>query len=122
MKKQVRTGTRKCPHCDKVYQRGSGIQIREHITMEHGDGGQFICENCNRKFGSGARLRDHIKQVHTRVTCDLCQEVLYNTFYLRKHKAYVHGIVPANSFKCQFCPEFFKHEIMLQKHVGSNHI
>ena len=96
-------------------------RLREHIILQHSDSAQFKCDTCQRKFASGPRLRDHIKQTHTRERCEICGEELYNMHYLRKHKASVHGILPPKSHKCHFCPDFFMQEHMLQKHLEKKH-
>ena len=62
-----------------------------------------------------------MKEVHTKVTCDLCDEVQYNYFYLKRHKASIHGIIPQNSIKCQHCPAFFKSSANLNKHLDNKH-
>ena len=96
-------------------------RLREHIILQHSDSAQFKCDTCQRKFASGPRLRDHIKQTHTRERCEICGDELYNMHYLRKHKASVHGILPPKSHKCHFCPDFFMQEHMLQKHLEKKH-
>ena len=59
--------------------------------------------------------------VHTRERCELCGEEQYNRHYLRKHKAAVHGILPQNAFKCEYCPDFFIQESKFQKHLETKH-
>merc|ERR1711997_617059 len=47
----------------------------------------YECDVCHRKSPSISKLKDHKKQVHTKVTCEICEEVQYNWFYLKRHKA-----------------------------------
>ena len=61
------------------------------------------------------------KKVHTKAHCELCDEIVYNSFYLKRHKASVHGIIPVNSVKCQICPLFFKSVSSLEKHHQNKH-
>ena len=89
--------------------------------MEHEESAQYQCEVCHRKQPSAIKLRHHIIDVHTKVTCDLCNEVLYNIHYMKKHKAQVHGIIPHNSHKCQLCPMIYRSEGALKKHMVSKH-
>ena len=56
-----------------------------------------------------------------KVTCEICNEVTYNAFYLKRHKASVHGVIPHGSFKCKHCPLFFKGTSALLKHVTTKH-
>ena len=85
----------------------SSARVKEHIIIEHEDSAEFQCNTCLRKFATGAQFRTHVKQVHTKVTCEICNEILYNWFYLRKHRHTVHGILPPNVVKCDLCPMFF---------------
>ena len=89
--------------------------------MMHENSGAFECQICNRKFPNTPKLNDHVNIVHTKVSCELCNEVLYNKFYMKRHKAAVHGIIPQGSFKCRSCPMFFKAEKSLISHVKTKH-
>ena len=109
----------RCAYCGKVFQNKS--RLSTHVLNIHENSGAFPCETCNRKFPSESTLFDHVKLVHTKVSCELCNEVLYNKFYLKRHKAAVHGIIPQDSFKCIACPMFFKAEKSLISHVKSKH-
>ena len=61
--------------------------------MEHEESAQYQCEVCHRKQPSAIKLRHHIIDVHTKVTCDLCNEVLYNIHYMKKHKvAFIYDV------------------------------
>ena len=111
--------TCKCTYCGKSFtNRGT---LSKHVQMLHENSGAFECEICNRKFPSVSKLKDHVNIVHTKVSCELCNEVLYNKFYMKRHKAAVHGIIPQGSFKCRSCPMFFKAEKSLISHVKTKH-
>ena len=108
-----------CQYCGKTF---SGKEkLKDHIIVIHEDSCQFQCEICSKKMPSAGKLKSHIGQVHTKVTCEVCKEVLYNAFYLRKHKATMHGIIPQNSFRCHICSMIFKQETSLKKHLASKH-
>merc|ERR1712203_468547 len=74
-----------CKWCGKTYSVKE--RLKDHIIMEHEESTQYQCEVCHRKQPSAIKLRHHIIDVHTKVTCDLCNEVLYNIHYMKKHKA-----------------------------------
>ena len=81
----------------------------------------YSCEQCNRSFGLESTLKTHITNVHQRMKCDECNQVICNTFMLKRHKAKVHGLKPKDAFECQHCPLFFSSQIVLDKHVSSKH-
>ena len=33
------------------------------------------------------KLRDHVKTVLNKVTCEICHEIKYNWYFLKRHKA-----------------------------------
>ena len=107
-----------CPHCEKKYPGKD--RLREHVIMKHEKSAKFQCDTCHRKFPTSAKLRSHVKMEHTKVTCDVCENA-FNRIDLKKHRASIHGILPHDAFKCQFCPMFFKFEKNLKRHGESNH-
>ena len=88
--------------------------------MKHEKSAKFQCDTCHRKFPTSAKLRSHVKMEHTKVICDVCENA-FNRIDLKKHKASIHGILPHDAFKCQFCPMFFKFKKNLQRHTESKH-
>ena len=62
-----------CGHCDKKYAAPKGL--KNHMIIEHEGGPQFGCTICSRKMPCQATLNYHVKQVHTKVTCEICNEV-----------------------------------------------
>ena len=110
---------KQCPHCEKTF--GGYNALREHILVKHENNTPHQCEQCPRKFGLSHTLRVHVKYVHTKVRCDICNEEVCNSFVLKRHKAAVHGLVPPNSLKCQFCPMFFHTQKSLQNHLDKKH-
>jgi len=107
-----------CPHCEKKYPGKD--RLREHVIMKHEKSAKFQCDTCHRKFPTSAKLRSHVKMEHTKVTCDVCENA-FNRIDLKKHRATIHGILPHDAFKCQFCPMFFKFEKNLKRHAESKH-
>merc|ERR1711874_134452 len=104
--------------------------LKAHVFTSHSDRAKkqamkpktlVQCPHCEKTYGTKQRLKDHVKQVHTKVTCEICDEVQYNWFYLKRHKASIHGIIPRDAIKCQFCPLIFKSEVSLKKHLAAKH-
>ena len=81
----------------------------------------YSCEHCNQSFGLESSLKTHITNVHQRVKCDECNQVICNKFMLKRHKAKVHGIKPASSYQCDYCPLVYDTKICLDKHIAKNH-
>merc|ERR1712157_471895 len=75
---------------------------------------------------TATKLRHHINTVHSKVTCDICEENFSRT-ELKKHKATIHGIgnispeKPIKPFKCPFCTHAFKSKKGLQRHSELKH-
>ena len=69
--------------------------------MVHDKVTPFECDQCTRKFGLKRTLLSHKQIVHSKVSCDVCGQEIYNSFELKRHKAAVHGIIPADAFHCE---------------------
>ena len=108
-----------CKQCDKTFK--SPIHYSEHVKVVHEKSTPFHCELCTRKFGTRWVLKNHVAMVHTRETCNICGQLQYNSFYLKKHKASIHGIIPAGSYRCTQCTEWFKFKKNLDKHMETKH-
>ena len=109
----------KCSQCDKVFKHARNHQ--EHFKSVHEKDTPHQCQECPRKFALLSTLKVHLKVKHTKVKCDKCHEELYNNFYLKRHNAVVHGILPKGSFQCTQCPLFFKHQKNLEFHIANKH-
>ena len=94
--------------------------------MKHEKSASHHCNICNGKFPSAIKFRDHMKKVHTKVTCEICEEN-FTRIQLKKHKATEHGIgsiqpeIAIKPYKCPFCPMSFKLKKGLQKHSEVKH-
>ena len=109
----------KCPYCDK--QLMTLTNIKEHILQKHEKNTPFKCEQCPQAFGIKSKLKSHIEIVHRRVKCDICDQEICNKLLLKRHKAKVHGIKPANVHHCKYCPLFFSIKAFLGKHLAKKH-
>ncbi len=110
---------KKCPHCEKTFI--TNVNYIEHIRSKHENNTPFQCDECHRSFGTKSKLRVHKKNMHQRVKCDECGQEICNVFILRRHKASVHGIRPTNVLNCDYCPAFFNHKKVIDRHVAKQH-
>ena len=101
--------------CIKTYKKNQR-QIN-HVIVQHENSAKYDCGLCHQK----ELLKDQMRQVHTKVICEICEEVQYNWFYLKRHKASIHGIMPRDAIKCRLCPLIFKSDISLKKHLAAKH-
>ena len=108
-----------CPHCEKTFR--CDRNCKEHIKVVHEKSTPFECDQCSRKFGLKRTLFSHKQIVHAKVNCDVCGQEIYNSFELKRHKAAVHGIIPAGAFHCEQCPLFFRSEKNLKYHIANKH-
>ena len=117
--KRPKKFNKSCDYCGKNFSNQGGYY--EHVKVVHENITPFHCKQCSQKFGTKSKLQSHVVQVHTKVNCHVCGMQQYNPFYLKKHIASAHGIVPPGSFKCKQCPMWFKYQPSLQKHLMSKH-
>ena len=108
-----------CKYCDKPFK--SERNCREHVMVVHEKNTPHQCKLCSRKFGLKSNLRNHMQVKHNRMTCDICGQEQYNGFYLKRHKASAHGVIPPGHFKCPICPDWFKHKANIEKHIKTKH-
>ena len=112
-------GPEKCKHCDRVFK--NRINLTDHVAEVHEKSARFKCDLCPLAFVRVGKLNDHKRIVHAKVKCDICGLVIYNRYYLGRHKAEKHGIVPEGSFQCKECSVMFKTKSGLQKHLDQRH-
>ena len=110
---------KKCPHCDKMFYDGQ--KLSEHAKVVHEKIFKFECEECSRKFFNESIFRDHKTAVHSKVKCDVCHEVIYNKFFLDRHKVEVHGIPPTKGYICDHCSKYFRTKYGLDNHIQKLH-
>ena len=110
----------KCPHCEKTFAVKQACE--EHIKVKHEGITPFKCDQCHRSYGTQYGLKSHKFSMHQRVKCEECGQEVSNTLILTRHKAKAHGIRPASSYQCQYCPLFYTQETQLEKHVMNHHL
>lgn len=109
----------KCQHCEKIFAHRRNFQ--EHVQAVHEQNTPHECQECHRKFAFASSLSTHKRLTHTKVKCDICQSTLYSAFFLKKHKAQVHGVTPEGAFHCDHCTLIFMNEGSLKNHVLKKH-
>ena len=111
-----------CAICKKDFSTVS--TLKNHMIMMHEKGENsalFQCEICNKRMPTATKLKEHFRDVHTKVTCEICHEVQYNWYYLKRHKASAHGMIPSGYTKCPHCALVFRNNCTLLKHINSKH-
>jgi len=109
-----------CPHCEKTF--ACKQACGEHVKAKHEGYTPFKCDQCHRSYGTQYGLKAHKFSMHQRIKCDECGQEVSNTLILTRHKAKAHGIKPANSYQCNYCPLFYTLETQLEKHVMNHHM
>ena len=117
--KTVLKRTKTCEYCGKIFKNPNNH--KEHVNVVHEGNTPWSCTYCSRKFGSRKMMESHVATVHTKVTCDICGQLQYNSFYLKRHKTAIHGVVPAGSLKCRFCDLWYQSKTNLDRHVETKH-
>ena len=111
-----------CDICGKYV--SSKHKLRLHKINLHGIGKDekvHKCKFCDKSFGALQLLKGHVNQSHTREICPHCQKSILNTFFLKKHLVFDHGIKDGALF-CDFCPKkVFFFEGYLKKHMKEKH-
>ena len=111
--------TYQCQLCQKTFTSGNNLE--EHIKVKHENHTPQQCDECNRAFGRPHALKAHKYNMHKRSKCDICGQVLCNTFWLKRHMSAAHGIMPEGSFPCSHCSLFFSSKGAKDNHVKKQH-
>ncbi len=108
-----------CDNCGKRYI--SRHCILSHVVT-HFRFKDFECSECEKFFPTTARLKVHVKQVHSdndqSLKCNICEKVFKYNRQLKSHQL-IH--VTAKKYKCRDCEEAFKIHRELRQHMETNH-
>lgn len=107
--KNVHKGRTKCPICDKVLCRK--YQLKVHLEKQHKDEnisldgivplldtvgqktrGVYKCLVCEKEYGNGKSLRQHMWMHKGKTRCHICNKVLGRKYELKLHLNSTHGI------------------------------
>lgn len=135
---------RKCPHCDKVFQKSELAEFHSHrqehkeskfvcricqkqlstlgsltIHMKIHEGRDvFFCSQCNQKFAHACTLKRHVNSVHEGQVniflCEICGKNVSSSTKLRQHIMMHKGIKP---HVCTFCQKAFTKLEVLKLHL-----
>ena len=142
----------KCEFCFQLFKQKKKFKI--HVKSTHREGKKFKCELCGkntfwskillmkhtRKIHKGHKknkcklcpeffprsglLKNHMKSVHGKENCDICDK-FYDVYHLKKHIKIVHeGKNPKDEefrFKCESCDKSFASAQRLKGHYQCVH-
>ena len=103
-----------CLTCDKKFVTQN--QLKEHISMVHGQLKSYPCSICGKYFSLPKLLKQHISKSHQCLTCD---EKFVTQNQLKKHISLVHDQLKPHS--CSICGKCFVLELKLKEHVLTVH-
>ena len=106
-----------CPYCDKKF--SVVLNQQEHIKCISWK--RIICEHCPRKFGLQKNLWKNVQIVHSNSSSDISCKEIYYSFELKRSKATIHWIIPANFFICNYCPSIFEIKVNLSEQTAKKH-
>lgn len=128
------TNATKCATCESKESTQKSLDLSVDRIVPRVDGNNkkaFVCNYCDRSFGSSSNLKRHI-MIHTGekpFTCKICQRSFREMSTLKKH-SFTHRNVPASQMlrasspvaqlKCYFCLKTFLSAHQLKQHILSH--
>ncbi|XP_055586412.1 zinc finger protein 490-like [Uranotaenia lowii] len=106
----------RCPHCPKTFINKSVLQ--RHVNV-HTD--KFVCQICDRPFGTRGRLKAHLQDVHAEgrpFECKICQKGFKTESSLRRHSIFHSS---ERRYKCEACSKTFNTSNIARKHFQRVH-
>ena len=95
--------------------------LKHHIKSAHEKCADHECKICGKKLSSWLRLRGHMDQCHSQVTCEICQKTASNPIELKKHKVFVHNDLNG-AWLCEKCPKrVFFVKLNYENHMKNKH-
>ena len=114
-----------CDNCDKSFSKKQSL--RDHMKYVH-EGIEppakpdpktcYPCKDCDFMGQTIYFLQQHIKNLHSRVSCDICGFRGLSQYAIRRHKESVHEDVVHN---CPHCERIFKQIQSLKIHMQATH-
>ena len=124
VKSTHREGTKfKCESCEnKTF--WSKILLKKHTRKVHRGHKKNKCKLCPELFSRSDLLKNHMKSVHEKENCDICDK-FYNIYQIKKHIKIVHEGKNADNeefrFNCDSCDKSFASVQRLKGHNQSVH-
>lgn len=130
------TNATKCSSCEsaEAAQKTQELAMEQIIPRFDGNKKAFVCNFCDRVFGSSSNLKRHI-MIHTGekpFTCNICQRsfremstLKKHSFTHRNHMAALAAVMPtlrapSPPLKCYVCPKSFIDANQFKQHVLSH--
>ncbi|XP_066983238.1 zinc finger protein 600-like [Macrobrachium rosenbergii] len=117
-----------CKLCDR---RLHGVNaLRIHMARVHGDPNKrrqykHRCKVCSFQTRLRSQFYKHMKESHSidvqpPVKCFVCGK-MYNSQYISRHIAVVHGTTNNKKYSCKFCDMKYHDLVYLKRHVYFDH-
>jgi len=88
-----------CNMCNMTFECHKAL----YAHMKEENHRNYFCDVCSKSFFSSSNLRNHIKDIHLKLNCDLCDEVLDGRLALKTHSLRVHGTCDGKEYVCPIC-------------------
>lgn len=128
------TNATKCATCENKESTQKSLDLTTDRIIPRLDSNNkksFVCNYCDRAFGSSSNLKRHI-MIHTGekpFTCKVCQRSFREMSTLKKH-SFTHRNIPASQMhrtsspvtqlKCYLCLKTFLNANLLKQHILSH--
>jgi KRAB domain-containing zinc finger protein len=89
-----------------------------HWRNVHDDTDENLtCPQCGKRFQKSQKMSDHIRNVHTKITCELCGMVMAAK-QRKRHFQQHHMDESERKFKCDICGKGFMESSKLKDHIN----
>ncbi|XP_073831430.1 uncharacterized protein [Musca autumnalis] len=105
---------RTCPHCRRVFDTISSLNMHQSV---HNEDNKYVCNICEYRYATNAALQGHIvkHEFEKILSCNLCDCKIYTYNSLAKHMRTMHPEVPPP--KCEMCNLYFPTDRHLESHM-----
>ena len=108
-----------CAMCN--YSIGQKDRLQEHVKEVHEHDLPHKCDECDKRFASTRKLKQHFRYIHMKIPCDICNKMQVNAQIYRLHKFNVHKVKDGAKF-CLYCPKsVFFTQSKLDLHMRKYH-
>ena len=91
--------------------------LKDRVKSLHFSDPKFICESCQLRFRSRAKLVSHMK-IHSEVKCPVCEKIYKsrNVLKVHKYKAHNESAKQEKKWICLVCCKVFKNDRSFRFH------